>query len=110
VHAIAHGLPPVDGHLAEGTLDADDAVATGRNSLLGTHWLPPDPPPGHGVHRYVFQLFALGPGSALPATPGREAVHAALVQRAIASGWLIGTYERPSGEIPLGTHPVAQPV
>ncbi len=112
VHAIAHGLLPSKdgaGALAEGMLNAPagDAsapapalVAMGRNSLLQTRWLPPDPPPGHGVHRYVFQIYALGPGDALPDAPGREALGAAIQSRGLASGCLIGTYERPSGRIP----------
>lgn len=135
VHAIAHGLPaggfppaaeqddvtPLadraqapaagDGALAEGALSSDreagPLVPMGRNSLLMARWLPPDPPPGHGVHRYVFQLFALGPGEPLPDSPGREAVAAALVERGLASGCLIGTYERPSTSIP---DPLAAPL
>lgn len=109
VHAIAHALPAGDdGALAEGALSAVDGaeplVAMGRNSLLQLRWLPPDPPPGHGVHRYVFQVFALGPGPALPAQPGRDALRQALQERGLASGWLVGTYERPSGTVaePLG--------
>jgi phosphatidylethanolamine-binding protein (PEBP) family uncharacterized protein len=104
VHAIAHGLPggqTSDGALAEGALSVSEGrtplVAMGLNSLLQARWLPPDPPPGHGVHRYVFQVFALAPGSALPASPGRDALRSALVERGLASGCLIGTYERPSG-------------
>ena len=71
----------------------------GRNSYLQTNWLAPDPPPGHGVHRYVFQVYALEPGEALPSTPGRDAVLEAIRTRGIASGMLIGTYERPDGSI-----------
>jgi len=111
VHAIVHGLPvPPDGTgaLAEGVMDAADGtdpqVPMGRNSLLMARWLPPDPPPGHGVHRYVFQLWALQAGEALPDVPGREALATALAARALASACLIGTYERPSTRIdePLG--------
>ena len=113
VHAIAHGLPGGGGPdsgagaLAEGALsavgDTEPLVAMGRNSLLQSVWLPPDPPPGHGVHRYVFQLFALGPGEPLPDTPGREAVRSAVQQRGLASGCLVGTYERASTEIREGS-------
>jgi phosphatidylethanolamine-binding protein (PEBP) family uncharacterized protein len=31
----------------------------GRNSFGGEGWLPPDPPPGHGPHAYVAQVYAL---------------------------------------------------
>ena len=124
-----------DGALAEGSMSevgaAEPLVPMGRNSLLQARWLPPDPPPeglgafgsagglpvppppeefvppGHGVHRYVFQLYALGPGPALAETPGRDALRAAVQQRGLASGCLIGTYERPSTHI---SQPLGQPV
>ena len=104
VHAIVVELPGTDGALAEGALDSDDHAGAGyrigRNSYLQASWLAPDPPPGHGVHRYAFQVFALN--SAAPAfseTPGRDEVLEALRDHAIASGCLIGTYERPDGSI-----------
>jgi Raf kinase inhibitor-like YbhB/YbcL family protein len=98
VHAIAVGLAVDDGALREGALDDDaDApsdVRLGRNSYLQHGWLPPDPPPGHGSHRYAFQVFALGGDTALPETPGRDALIAALENSALASGLMVGTYER----------------
>lgn len=95
VHAIAVDLAPDQTALAEGAFGA--GLHTGRHSLLGDGWLPPDPPPGHGTHRYAFQVFALAPGAAFSETPGREEVLAALRERAVAAGLLIGTYERPDG-------------
>ena len=99
VHAIAVGIAPLDGELAEGALDSveqmPEGMSVGRNSYLQTGWLPPDPPPGHGVHRYAFQIFALTAGAELSDTPRREAVLEAIRDHAIASGCLIGTYERP---------------
>ena len=124
VHAIAVDLPAEDGSLPEGALnqrDDDGAGAAvgpdltiGRNSFLQSGWLPPDPPPGHGVHRYAFQLFALAAGPAFGGTPGRDAVVEALKERALASGLLIGTYERPDGSVKAGaaesvTEPVGVP-
>jgi Raf kinase inhibitor-like YbhB/YbcL family protein len=104
VHAIVVGLRPDETALREGALSSPDhegsaALETGRNSYLQTAWLPPDPPPGHGVHRYLFQVFALGPGAHFSESPGREAVHDALREHALASGCLIGTYERPDTSI-----------
>jgi Raf kinase inhibitor-like YbhB/YbcL family protein len=105
VHAIAVDLPPdAQGALAEGALhsaghEGQPQVHEGRNSYLMAGWLPPDPPPGHGSHRYAFQLFALGPGEPFPGTPGRDAVMEAVRERGLASGCLIGTYARPDGSI-----------
>jgi Raf kinase inhibitor-like YbhB/YbcL family protein len=102
VHAIVVDLAPADSALAEGALPSKDhegsGVHVGRNSYLQAAWLPPDPPPGHGVHRYAFQLFALD-GGEFPATPGRDAVLEAIREHGLASGCLIGTYERPDGSI-----------
>ncbi len=111
VHAIVVGLDAADGALAEGVIASDghegSGLHTGRNSYLQAAWLPPDPPPGHGVHRYAFQLFALAEAPAFSEAPGRDEVLAALRQHAFASGLLIGTYERPDTSIKL---PAAAPV
>ena len=103
VHAIVVGLPGEDGSLHEGALDSPghdgEDVHEGRNSYFRTGWLPPDPPPGHGQHRYVFQVSARGPGAAFGKTPGRDDVVEAIQQHALASGMVTGTYERPDGTI-----------
>ena len=109
VHAIAvlptEGAP--DGAVAEAAMstlgDQTPLVRMGLNSFLRAQWLPPDPPRGHGVHRYVFQVFALAPhdvdglddgADPLPDSPGRDAARSAIQRRGLASGCLIGTHER----------------
>jgi len=99
VHAIAVDIDPLRKQLLEGELQATDdgrntALNLGRNSYLREAWLPPDPPPGHGVHRYAFQLFALAEGEPFSDAPGRDELAKALSERAIASGLIIGTYTR----------------
>jgi hypothetical protein len=102
VHAIVVDLPAADGSLHEGELHsphhAGGGAHEGRNSYLRSGWLPPDPPTGHGVHRYAFQLFALAGGEAFPDKPGRSDLLKAVEERGIASGLLIGTYEREGTE------------
>ena len=98
VHAIVVNLAGDFGFLAEGALDSPShkglGFTEGRNSFFQQAWLPPDPPPGHGVHRYVFQFFALRTGHVFSRVPGREDFTDIVLERAIAAGVLIGTYER----------------
>ncbi|WP_448662805.1 YbhB/YbcL family Raf kinase inhibitor-like protein [Sphingomonas sp. CJ20] len=100
VHAVVWNLPPQDGTLAEGAIAADgegDAGGSdvGRNSYLAEGWLPPDPPTGHGEHRYVFQLFALSDGGPDAGhNPGRGAILRAMEGHVLGAGLLTGTYSR----------------
>ncbi|HZY19531.1 MAG TPA: YbhB/YbcL family Raf kinase inhibitor-like protein [Ramlibacter sp.] len=107
VHAIVVDLPTDSHVLAEGALRSPghegEQVHEGRNSYLRAGWLPPDPPPGHGQHRYAFQLFALGAGAAFGTTPGRDELLQAVQAHGLASGLLVGTYERPDGTIRAGS-------
>ena len=99
VHALAWALKGEDGAFAEGALkspgSSGEAVSLGRNSFLGAAYLPPDPPPGHGPHRYCFQVFALDRAPALSGKPIRTQVAQAMKGHVIARGLLVGTYERP---------------
>ena len=114
VHAIIWGLEADAGQLAEGAIAADgegDAEGrdVGRNSYLREGWLPPDPPSGHGEHRYAFQVFAIGAGAGdVGATPGRSAVIEAITGHVLAAGLLIGTYSREE-EAPVGPVGLASP-
>jgi Raf kinase inhibitor-like YbhB/YbcL family protein len=97
VHAIVWNLPGEDGVLGEGVLNAMHATGSqdlGRNSLLQHAWLPPDPPPGHGPHRYAFEVFVLDRVPAHGEAPGRGGLLELLRGHVLASGLLLGTYER----------------
>ena len=105
VHAVVWGLPAAAGSLAEGAIsqgDATSGVRIGHNSFGRRGWLPPDPPTGHGQHRYVFQLFAIGPGADDPGEdPGRGAVLDAIAGHVLGVGVLVGIYSR-GEESPVG--------
>jgi Raf kinase inhibitor-like YbhB/YbcL family protein len=98
VHAIVFDLGAIDGSLEEGALNsphhAGFGLAMGQNSFFRQAWLPPDPPRGHGEHRYVFQMFALRAGAPFSMAPGRGEFIEVVLDRAIAVGCLIGTYQR----------------
>ena len=111
VHAVVWDLPPEDGELKEGEIRADREREeprgdVGRNSYFGEGWLPPDPPTGHGVHTYAFQIFALSECDDPGANPGRSAVVKAMQDKVLAAGLLTGTYSRgeaaPAGTVKVG--------
>ncbi len=91
VHAIMWDLPGSDASLPEGALP--DERCTASDALIAT-WLPPDPPPGQGAHRYVFQVFALDTVPRFESRPGRAELFEKIKGHVIAKGLLIGTYER----------------
>ena len=99
VHALVFDLPPTDGELAEGALKSPagegETHTLGKNTFLKKAYLPPDPPPGGGTHRYVFQLFALDQVHGLDEGAGRGATKDALRGHVLARGCMLGTYERP---------------
>jgi Raf kinase inhibitor-like YbhB/YbcL family protein len=98
---MVHAIAVVGGEntsLAVGALPSPDRagsdVSTGLNSFLQHAWLPPDPPPGHGEHRYAFQVFALDAGAELSAGPGRGELVDAVLGNAVAAGCVVGVYGR----------------
>ena len=99
VHALVFDLPAADGKLDEGGLhgpgSAGGAHTLGKNTFLKTAYLPPDPPPGSGAHRYVFQVYALDQPTELSEGSGRGALKEALHGHLLARGCFIATYERP---------------
>ncbi len=115
VHAVVWDLD-LDAHrLEEGAIGRGGdgkpggaSPATGRNSYLQRRWLPLDPPPGHGEHHYVFQLFALSSLPDLERAPGRTALLDELNGRLIGVGILTGTYSRDElAEVGPGVAPAA---
>ncbi len=99
VHAIAWNLPGQDGGLPEGALPSkaspgESGIVMGRNSFFKPEYLAPDPPPGHGPHRYYFQFFAVREPLALEGHPDRHALEKAMTGQVTARGLLVGIYER----------------
>lgn len=110
VHAVAWNLNLEAQGLAEGAIGREGDTSgekrpdIGRNSYLKRQWLPLDPPPGHGEHQYVFQLFALSSAPDLERSAGRSALLEELEGRLLGVGILVGTYSRdePAGNGPIG--------
>ena len=97
VHAIVHDLPGDDGGLAEGAMTGpagEGGAEMGRNSFLRSGWLPPDPPTGHGPHRYVFQVYALDIAQPGASSPGRGDLVAMMTGHVLAKGAMTAVFER----------------
>jgi Raf kinase inhibitor-like YbhB/YbcL family protein len=98
VHCIVIDISPKSSRLNEGELKGPAGEGAdhrlGENSLMKAEWLPPDPPPGHGLHRYIFQIFALSSRPEFSEKPGRSEVVDTARTYGIAKGVLIGTYKR----------------
>ncbi len=98
VHLIAWNIPPELGGFPEASFRSPGHGGmtrhVGRNSYLEAAYLPPDPPADHGLHSYIFQLFALDAALPLEDHPGRGEVVEAMADRVIAKGTLTGTYSR----------------
>lgn len=66
----------------------------GLNSWPRLGYNGPLPPPGTGVHRYRFRLYALDTMLDLPARARRADLERALKGHILAEAELVGTYER----------------
>ena len=66
----------------------------GENSKSENGFAPAAPPPGHGVHHYHFQVFALDVPVDLAAGGERDALVEVAQGHVLAWGEIVGTYER----------------
>jgi len=101
VHWMVWNIPPEAGGLPEGVPHAMYAnpphpIIQGRNDHGEHGWFGPRPPEGHGVHRYYFQVFALGERLEMPPETPLEELLNALKAATIAKGEMVATYEAPT--------------
>jgi Raf kinase inhibitor-like YbhB/YbcL family protein len=91
VHWIVYGIPAT-----ARSIDADSSTTwkVGENSRLSSTFAPVAPPPGHGVHHYHFQVFALDRVLDLPPGLGRHAIVEQMTDHVVGWGEIVGTYER----------------
>ena len=92
IHWVLAGLQPTVTGLAEGESPA--AAVEGRNDFGEEGYGGPMPPVGHGPHRYVFWVFAASAPLGLVAGASAEDLRRALAGKELASGTLVGTYQR----------------
>jgi Raf kinase inhibitor-like YbhB/YbcL family protein len=92
VHWLVYAIPPSARSLDSRTLAE---AKEGQNSRMSIGFAPAAPTPGHGLHHYHFQVFALDtPTSFLDAGVGRSALVEAIDGHVLAWGEVAGTYDR----------------
>lgn len=89
VHVALAGIRPDSTGVRTGELDSLGVGSLGRRG-----WSGPRPLRGHGIHHYVFQLFALNVELGLPSDAPLSVITDAMVGHVIARGRLDGTFER----------------
>jgi Raf kinase inhibitor-like YbhB/YbcL family protein len=87
-HWLTYDIP------AEGNALQATAGKTLKNDFGRKGYGGPCPPPGHGVHRYYFTVYAVDVPSLDPAGDSRDDLEAALKGHALAKARLMGRYER----------------
>lgn len=90
VHWVGWGIDPETGRLGEG----ESAPRGGQNDFGNTGYDGPSPPPGHGRHRYYFRVYALDTEPDLEPATSKQKLEAAIEGHVLATGELMGTYER----------------
>ena len=91
-HWVLAGLQPTATGLAEGEHPA--AAVEGRNDFGEEGYGGPMPPVGDGPHRYVFRVYAASAPLGLTGAPSADDLRRALEGKELASGTLVGTYQR----------------
>src|ERR1035437_638288 len=95
-HWVLYNLPAGTRTLSEGVPGADqlwDGAFQGRNDFGEIGYRGPGPPPG-SPHHYVFPLYALDVKLNLPVGEKRAQVEAAMQGHILASGRLVGLFQR----------------
>jgi len=95
-HALTLGIDPSLNGIPENALTNPSPISGirhGKGALGRRGWAGPLPIRSHGPHAYVFQLFALGQATGLPASFTLDDVLAAIKGHVTGRARLDGTYE-----------------
>ncbi|WP_424630938.1 YbhB/YbcL family Raf kinase inhibitor-like protein [Bradyrhizobium sp. SYSU BS000235] len=95
VHLVVTGIPPMLEGIAEGVLsEGAHQFVMGRNMLRQTTYAGPRALPGHGLHHYVFELFALNRKLSFQKPPSLTDLTSAMARAVVARGRFEGTFQR----------------
>ena len=91
---VPGGLP--EGLPQRSTIQAPVRADQGVNSFGRLGYSGPLPPIGHGLHHYVFRIYALRAELALPPGSSRSELARAIEGHVLDAGQLMGTFIRES--------------
>ncbi len=97
VHWVLYDVPATATSLPSGVAKAGkhpSGGVQGKNDYGELGWGGPAPPRGHGVHHYVFRLYALDTKLGLPSGKSRSELETAMKGHVLAEAKLTGTYRR----------------
>lgn len=89
-HWVLYGIPASVTSLSEGS----GQHTAGTNSFGNQGYNGPAPPPGHGVHRYYFWVYALDSDLQLEAGLDRRALFSRIEDHVLEQARMMGTYQR----------------
>ncbi|MBO8196663.1 YbhB/YbcL family Raf kinase inhibitor-like protein [Streptomyces oryzae] len=92
VHWLVTGIDPDARSVEPGETPLGGTPLT--NGFGGSGWGGPLPPAGDEAHRYFFRLYALPDPVQVPDNASAEDVHRAVDGAALASGNIVGRYQR----------------
>jgi Raf kinase inhibitor-like YbhB/YbcL family protein len=91
LHWTVWNIPPDTTCIEEGSLP--DGAVQGTNDYPNQLYGPACPPVGSGLHRYIFDLYALDTVLDLPAGASRQELESAIAGHSVATAQLIGTVQ-----------------
>ncbi len=95
VHLIATAIDPKFSALEEGGLSKlTSSILLGKGTFGRIGYAGPRALRRHGIHRYVFQIYALSQKLELSEPPTRRTLLHAFGRNVIAKGRFLGTFER----------------
>jgi Raf kinase inhibitor-like YbhB/YbcL family protein len=103
-HWVAYNIPAEAKGLDQGAGTADGAKLPKGSAQANTDfgapgWGGPCPPEGHGVHKYVFTVYAIKTDKLdIPAGATASLAGYMINGNSLASAKLLGTYSRPKGK------------
>jgi Raf kinase inhibitor-like YbhB/YbcL family protein len=92
IHWVAAGIDPSTRRIEGSKLPA--GTVEGGNDFNESGYGGPQPPPGDGVHRYFFSLYALNAPTGLSNGCTADELRRAVIGKELARGVLMGTFER----------------